>query len=94
MLAINLCGTSLSEDRFLELVIDELQQQKLPKGAICFEITETATIPNRSGVIHFMQALKTLLTAARHGRSTLAVACCTRTTRGRSLPSASDAVHF
>jgi len=59
-LAINLSGTSLSEDRFLEFVIDELRRQKLPKGAICFEITETAAISNLSRVIHFMQALKKL----------------------------------
>ena len=59
-LAINLSGTSLSEDRFLNWVIDELKQQKLPDGAICFEITETAAISNLSRVIHFMQALKKL----------------------------------
>ena len=59
-LAINLSGTSLSEDRFLEFVIDELRKQKLPQGAICFEITETAAISNLSRVIHFMQALKKL----------------------------------
>ncbi len=59
-LAINLSGTSLSEDRFLEFVVDELRKQQLPKGAICFEITETAAISNLSRVIHFMQALKKL----------------------------------
>ena len=59
-LAINLSGTSLSEDRFLDFVIDELRRQKLPDGAICFEITETAAISNLSRVIHFMQALKKL----------------------------------
>ncbi|NNC77971.1 MAG: EAL domain-containing protein [Woeseiaceae bacterium] len=59
-LAINLSGTSLSEDRFLDFVIKELQHQKLPKGAICFEITETAAISNLSRVIHFMQTLKKL----------------------------------
>ncbi|HET6630856.1 MAG TPA: EAL domain-containing protein [Woeseiaceae bacterium] len=59
-LAINLSGTSLSEDRFLEFVVDELRKQQLPQGAICFEITETAAISNLSRVIHFMQALKKL----------------------------------
>jgi diguanylate cyclase (GGDEF)-like protein/PAS domain S-box-containing protein len=58
--AINLSGTSLSEDRFLEDVIKELQKQELPTGAICFEITETAAISNLSRVIHFMQTLKKL----------------------------------
>jgi EAL domain-containing protein (putative c-di-GMP-specific phosphodiesterase class I) len=59
-LAINLSGTSLSEDRFLQYVIDELSKQKLPAGAICFEITETAAISNLSRVIYFMQTLKNL----------------------------------
>ncbi len=59
-LAINLSGTSLSEDRFLDFVIDELKKQNLPDGAICFEITETAAISNLSRVVHFMQALKKL----------------------------------
>ncbi len=59
-LAINLSGTSLSEDRFLDFVIEELQRQKLPDGAICFEITETAAISNLSRVVHFMQELKKL----------------------------------
>jgi diguanylate cyclase (GGDEF)-like protein/PAS domain S-box-containing protein len=59
-IAINLSGTSLSEDRFLEYVVSELEKQKLPQGAICFEITETAAISNLSRVVHFMQALKKL----------------------------------
>jgi len=59
-IAINLSGTSLSEDRFLEFVIDELEKQKLPTGAVCFEITETAAISNLTRVIHFMQTLKKL----------------------------------
>jgi EAL domain-containing protein (putative c-di-GMP-specific phosphodiesterase class I) len=59
-LAINLSGTSLSEDRFLEDVIKELEKQKLPNGAICFEITETAAISNLSRVVHFMHSLKAL----------------------------------
>jgi len=59
-IAINLSGTSLSEDRFLEDVIKELEKQQLPPGAICFEITETAAISNLSRVVHFMQTLKKL----------------------------------
>ncbi len=59
-IAINLSGTSLSEDRFLEFVTDELKKHKLPSGAVCFEITETAAISNLSRVVHFMQVLKKL----------------------------------
>jgi diguanylate cyclase (GGDEF)-like protein/PAS domain S-box-containing protein len=59
-LAINLSGTSLSEDRFLDFVVAELSRQELPAGAICFEITETAAISNLARVVHFMQELKKL----------------------------------
>ena len=59
-IAINLSGTSLSEDRFIDDVIKEVTKQNLPAGAICFEITETAAISNLSRVVHFMQALKKL----------------------------------
>jgi len=59
-IAINLSGTSLSEDRFLEFVINELRRHQLPTGAVCFEITETAAISNLSRVVHFMQTLKQL----------------------------------
>jgi EAL domain-containing protein (putative c-di-GMP-specific phosphodiesterase class I) len=58
-LAINLSGTSLSEDRFRSFVIDELAGQKLPQGAICFEITPTAaSISDFAGVSQFLQELK------------------------------------
>jgi Amt family ammonium transporter len=59
-LAINLSGTSLSDDRFLDYVTEELEKARLPECAICFEITETAAISSLSRVIHFMQSLKKL----------------------------------
>ncbi|MEO1201502.1 MAG: EAL domain-containing protein, partial [Pseudomonadota bacterium] len=59
-IAINLSGTSLSEDRFLDFVIQELERHKLPEGAICFEITETAAISDLSRVANFMRTLKSL----------------------------------
>ena len=59
-LAINLSGTSLSEDRFLDFVTRELERHRPPDGAICFEITETAAISSLSRVVHFMQTLKGL----------------------------------
>ncbi len=59
-IAINLSGNSLSEDRFLDFVIEELENQKLARGAVCFEITETAAISNLARVVHFMQELKKL----------------------------------
>jgi len=57
-LAINLSGTSLNDDSFLNFVLEELGRHPLVPGAICFEITETAAISNLSRVAHFMTELK------------------------------------
>ena len=57
-IAVNLSGTSLNDERFLEFLINELSQQPLAPGAICFEITETAAIANLSNVVYFMRELK------------------------------------
>jgi EAL domain-containing protein (putative c-di-GMP-specific phosphodiesterase class I) len=57
-LSINLSGTSLNEDRFLEFLINELQTYDLSPGAVCFEITETAAISNLANVVHFMREFR------------------------------------
>jgi len=59
-LAVNLSGTSLNDDHFLEFVVAELQKYNLSPGAISFEITETAAIANLAKVVHFMRELKQL----------------------------------
>lgn len=60
MLAVNISGTSLSDDRFLDFVRDELRHAQPPPGAICFEITETAAIANPEAVGRFMRELRKL----------------------------------
>ncbi|HEX7114501.1 MAG TPA: PAS domain S-box protein [Steroidobacter sp.] len=57
-LSINLSGTSLNDDRFLEFLINELQTYDLSPGAVCFEITETAAIFNLANVVHFMREFR------------------------------------
>jgi diguanylate cyclase (GGDEF)-like protein/PAS domain S-box-containing protein len=57
-LAINLSGTSLNDERFLEFLIAQLANHDLSPGAICFEITETAAIANLANVVYFMRELK------------------------------------
>lgn len=57
-ISINLSGTSLSDDSFLEFLLNELQTHDLSPGAVCFEITETAAIANLAKVVHFMTELK------------------------------------
>lgn len=56
--AVNLSGTSLNDPAFLNDVVEELAAHKLPPGALCFEITETAAIANLGSVAHFMAQLK------------------------------------
>ena len=56
--AINLSGTSLNDERFLEFLIAELGARELAPGAICFEITETAAIANLGNAVYFMRELK------------------------------------
>jgi diguanylate cyclase (GGDEF)-like protein len=56
--AVNLSGTSLNDERFLEFLIAELSTRELAPGTMCFEITETAAIANLGNVVHFMRELK------------------------------------
>jgi Amt family ammonium transporter len=56
--AINLSGTTLNDDRFLEFLIGELSSVSLKPGALCFEITETAAIASLDNVAYFMRELR------------------------------------
>ena len=58
-IAVNLSGTSLNDERFLEYLIAQLSTYDLAPGALCFEITETAAIANLGNVVYFMRELKT-----------------------------------
>jgi EAL domain-containing protein (putative c-di-GMP-specific phosphodiesterase class I) len=60
MLAVNISGTSLSDDRFLDFVREELKRTTPPPGSVCFEITETAAISNPGAVERFMRELRKL----------------------------------
>lgn len=57
-LAINLSGTSLNDDKFLEFVIAAIDEHRPHERTICFEITETAAISNLARAVHFMNELK------------------------------------
>jgi len=57
-IAVNLSGTSLNDERFLEFLIAELSAHDLAPGAMCFEITETAAIANLGNAVYFMRELK------------------------------------
>ena len=55
--AINLSGQSLSQDDFLEYVLNKISEYKVNARRICFEITETAVISNLDVARNFMHAL-------------------------------------
>ncbi len=60
ILAINLSGQSLSDERFLDFVVDQLHQNSIAPENICFEITETAAIANLTHVKRFIATLKAM----------------------------------
>ncbi len=58
LLAINLSGTSLNEQSFIDFVMHSVEESELAT-ALCFEITETAAVTNLSNVAFVMRELKT-----------------------------------
>ena len=56
-LAVNLSGTSLNEQSFLDFMLQNLGDAKIA-AALCFEITETAAVTNLADAIHFMRELQ------------------------------------
>ncbi len=58
--AVNLSGTTLSEDGFLEYVAGLFGAHGVPPATLCFEITETAAIANFSTASRFIRELRAL----------------------------------
>jgi diguanylate cyclase (GGDEF)-like protein/PAS domain S-box-containing protein len=58
--AINLSGSSLSDENMLGFIREQLQAFQIPPHAICFEITETSAIANLSQARILIGELKTL----------------------------------
>ena len=55
--AINLSGTTLSDQAFLESLIEQLEEHEPTPGVLCFEITETAAISNLASASYIMREL-------------------------------------
>ena len=55
---INLSGTSLADEQFLEFVQEQLIKSRIPAQKICFEVTETAAIANFARAMTFIEVLK------------------------------------
>ena len=58
--ALNLSGQSLQDETFLAFVADTIKNSGLPPSALCFELTETATMGNLERAQLFMRALQDL----------------------------------
>ena len=59
-LGINLSGTTLSDDRFLDFVRALFDELGVLPGSVCFEITETAAIANLATASRFIRELRSI----------------------------------
>jgi Amt family ammonium transporter len=55
---VNLSGHSLCDDEVLQMILDRIRKYEIPKGMLCFEVTETAAISNLTSAEHFMRTLQ------------------------------------
>ena len=58
IVCINLSGQSLSQEKFLDFVEQEIRNTTVDPKNICFEITETAAIENLQSVTKFITVLR------------------------------------
>lgn len=58
--AINLSGTSLNSEGLLGFIREQARVHQIPRGAVCFEITETAAINNLRRATQFIKEVKDL----------------------------------
>lgn len=58
--AINLSAASLSDERFLQFVLDEAARCGVQAARVCFEITETAVISDFQKALRFIERLRAL----------------------------------
>lgn len=59
-LAINLSGSSLNDEDFVNFITEQAKNLRVPMEQVCFEITETAGIANLSNASEFILAIKEL----------------------------------
>ena len=57
LVAVNLSGTSINDEDFLEFILSRLHDDRVAR-ALCFEITETAAVASLSKATYFMRELK------------------------------------
>ncbi|RKZ36782.1 MAG: hypothetical protein DRQ37_03415 [Gammaproteobacteria bacterium] len=59
-ISVNLAGDSLTDERFLDFIIEELEATGASPNQLLFEITETSAIENLAGARRLMNRLKKL----------------------------------
>ncbi len=59
-LAINLSGSSVTDDEFLEYLLEQISEFGVGTSRICFEITETGTISNLVKAADFVRAFRNI----------------------------------
>ena len=59
-LAINISGTSISDDNFMDYLLEQISEYGVGTNRICFEITETGTISNMIKAGDFVRQLKNI----------------------------------
>jgi diguanylate cyclase (GGDEF)-like protein/PAS domain S-box-containing protein len=57
-LFVNLSGQSLCDKVTLHTIVDKIRRYDIPRGLLCFEVTETAAIASLSSAKQFMHTLK------------------------------------
>lgn len=58
--AINLSGQSVGDENMLKFILDQFEQNAIPPGHICFEITETPAIANLRSALKLIETLRSL----------------------------------
>ncbi|HEY9847431.1 MAG TPA: EAL domain-containing protein, partial [Candidatus Caenarcaniphilales bacterium] len=56
--AINLSGTSINDEQFIDFLYEQFTLHQVPPQVICFEITETTAIANLGKAAEFIRELK------------------------------------
>jgi len=56
--SINLSGRSLSDERLVDYIVDEIKSSGVPPSALCFEITETIGVESLSDSADFINRIK------------------------------------
>ncbi len=55
--SVNLSGASLNDPAFLDFLLQQFEQHRVPGSLVSFEITETVAIANFAQAIHFIERL-------------------------------------